>query len=308
MESLDLSPGDAVLLITDGTPIGRGIVVCTGADDTCHNIRIGDFRVSISISEAYFVGNALFYPHGGADTVGEAIGSIVMWDRQFAQMYQLVRKKISSPDFDPSVHQNSGRSSSNAPGLSNESLPRDQTQRPSELVLERSCWFRREALLYAADRVTLLAHGRIANCKPDSSVNDEKLGEQHCGISLLKIVLDNVESRKRISLFVEGTPCPVKWPLMEIKLPPNLEFLGDIGAFENPRVDYLPFSHPKRGPYNNQNRKPISKEEKQRRASETRQARKRTSEEINVVYTKDCCKAECCKKFDREVVINHLNN
>ncbi|CAM6085345.1 unnamed protein product [Calypogeia fissa] len=116
MESSDLSLGDVVLLITDGTPVGRGTVVCTGADNTCHNIRMGDFCVSISIDEAYFVGNALPYPHGGANTVGEAIGSIVMWDRQFVQVYQLVCKKISPPDSDHALHQNSGGSSSNAPG------------------------------------------------------------------------------------------------------------------------------------------------------------------------------------------------
>ncbi|CAM6124026.1 unnamed protein product [Calypogeia fissa] len=305
MTSPLMNPGDFVRMLVDGIPVARGTIVCTQPEDTCHNTRLGDFRVSISVLEAYFDSNPLPYLHVGADTVGEAIGSIVMWDRHYVHPFVPILENSSGPDIIPSRR---GQSSSDPNPEPDGESSEPQSRHSVESLVDRSSWYRKLALLYAADRVTLFANGRIVNPDPESCVNDEKLGEDHCGVSVINVVVDSVESRKRFPLFLEGTPCLVKWPILAIKLPRSLEFLGDlIGVEANPpQLEYMPFVRPKRG-YNNQNRRPLSEDEKQRRASETRCARKRTAEEINAVYTKDCCKAECCRKFDREVVVNSRN-
>ena len=74
------SVGDDIHLQLNGINVARGEVFQTNPLDKVHNISLGFNQISIQVLEAFHSTTRLPYPSAGADTIGEAIGSYVIWD------------------------------------------------------------------------------------------------------------------------------------------------------------------------------------------------------------------------------------
>jgi hypothetical protein len=277
----EFSPNDIVLLIGDNDPVAKGKVFSVDAKTKCPGVVLGCDRISICVVEAYFDLFHLPYPNGGAENVGEAIGTIVLWD---------------TSDVIPHMSSNNAE---NVIGMSGV----DNCVHVEDDLTNQKNWYKKLAFLYGEDRVTLLAHGYVTNPHAQASVNDERVGDDHVGVNVLKVVSGNDEAKLKFLHYSEGSPCLVKWPISATKIPPSLQFLGDILHIRpEPLLQIETFIKRKR-PYNNQRRNPMSDAEKERRKRELRKSKKLSAEEINSVYTKPCCGGDCCKKIHRDVVV-----
>jgi len=70
---------DEVLLQNNNAIVGCGTICDVHSTSLCHGIPIGEGCVSISLQKSYNNTLSLPYPSMGASTLGEAIGSFIIW-------------------------------------------------------------------------------------------------------------------------------------------------------------------------------------------------------------------------------------
>ena len=79
--------GDEVFLHNNNAIVGRGTIFDVDSTRLCHGLPIGEGCVSLSLEKSYNSTLPLPYPCMGASTLGEAIGSFVIWSKSSLSSY-----------------------------------------------------------------------------------------------------------------------------------------------------------------------------------------------------------------------------
>ncbi|CAM6104258.1 unnamed protein product [Calypogeia fissa] len=224
MDEGALKCGDLVTLLSESILVATGRVVNVDPHATCHGVSIKDGRFSVLVELSYFDGMPLPYSHSGADTIGEAIGSIVLWDLlsatlvlgSFGSSTLVADSSFPSQDLTPDSHE--------APTLRSDSQPPESRKD----VFSRQCWFKERVLLFSQDAATILARGIITNPHPMSFVNNQRVGTDNIGVNVLEILVHNEETKVKIPSFIDGTTCLVLWPISLAKIVGFSGFLRDL--------------------------------------------------------------------------------
>ncbi|KAL3697727.1 hypothetical protein R1sor_011803 [Riccia sorocarpa] len=85
-----LSPGENILLYGDNFIVGVGSVHSIDESELCHGEIIGRGRISVKICSSLWPDFILPYPSLGANTVGEAVNSLAIWD--ISKVYPMPEK------------------------------------------------------------------------------------------------------------------------------------------------------------------------------------------------------------------------
>jgi hypothetical protein len=203
------SVGDDIHLQINGISVAHGEVFQTHPLDKVHNILLGFNRVSIYVRKSFHDSTKLPYPSAGASTIGEAVGSYVIWNTSDVC-------KVEAP-FHDEVDDDIGLNSS--------------TKACEDDFTDRSKWHLKDVEIFnGMDRTTILATGSITTWSPLASINNEEVGDDHVGVLVQNLVCDEVIRQQLFPTFVEGYPCLVKWPILSLKLVICDQFLADILA------------------------------------------------------------------------------
>lgn len=194
----DLMEGDAVDMFIGGSLVSKGVIFCVNSNGKCHNECLGRGRFSVRISEAVQGNEKLPYPHLGAETVFEAVGTWVLWD--VADLFKFSVK--DAPDV-PSAN------------VFKEFSMKDFTN--------RSTWMAEEVDLYDDGHLRKVARGIITLPFESGVVDDEVLGPDHVGIVVVNIIDSTLFPTIR-----PGVPGLVKWSINSLLLISASRFIGDI--------------------------------------------------------------------------------
>jgi hypothetical protein len=323
VNDVNLQVDDVVDMLVSSQIVCRGIIFNVSPSAYCHNRLLGPGRISAKVIEVFDGGVALPHQHDGADTIDEAMGSIVVWD--IGQV-----KKVSSHDGKSRLETLSTREShvESLPTQDSGAQPNDEMgndmnpctnveksaeTRYLEISIatkdysKRFNWMGETVHLYSLDKSSKIASGFLTVPYAASAVNDEVLGDDHVGV----VVVSSFSSTG-VPDFIEGVPKVMKWHVHAVMLDKNGRFLGDIldeahtqAETEAPMVMDTEETHgvmPEKRPYNYIRRKKLDLEEKRRKQLNTKAAKKTTEDSVDELLSQNCCNSKCCKNMSTDDV------
>lgn len=143
--STTLRPGDTVEMFMFGCCVALGVVFKTNPMDRCHNVLLGESRISVGITDVIQGSRVLPYRQGGAETIEDAKDSWVLWD------VANVQKKVLNRDVDGSRKSCSKKDEGEKTGVEQSFVaeePSAQNLKPNCDYLQRSSWMSELVELY----------------------------------------------------------------------------------------------------------------------------------------------------------------
>ncbi|KAL3698097.1 hypothetical protein R1sor_012173 [Riccia sorocarpa] len=226
----------------------------------------------VSVLTAISDSTLLPYPNDGAETVNEAVGGFVLWDRSAARPKVdevTLEEQLSRDDQDghntafPSAPSSSKRykavqgSRAIVPytGVIHESYPDSSSGRESSAsekeegedsevkdeslrgYKNRNTWKGKNVRIFKRGAAIVeIAKGRIIFPSSSAGVGGVVIGEENAGIVVLEVIdsVDPMVLRQELPNFTSGQPLLCTWPICSLRIEENGQVLGDLySAYED---------------------------------------------------------------------------
>lgn len=303
--------GDIVSLLSDGIVVGEGSVFSTSPDGMCHNSIIGIGNISITVLKCN-QGNENFllpFPHVGADTLSECIGTFAVWRvldvRKVSVPIEMQGGSLQSARIISTNDKGKGHfvvDCEETPDISQKRKPLTAAEKGKghaavKDFTQRKDWTAELVEVFCLDRETILAKGRITVAASLGVVNDQILGDANVGVTLVECF-----GTVYFTAFQPGVPCLVSWPIRCVRLVEDGRFLGDIIDQGVPNtvdaIGPLELSYePVKRPYNFDKRKKADPEARRVADFQKKAATMITPEAIDAVKRIKCCSKNCCERM-----------
>ncbi|KAL3687446.1 hypothetical protein R1sor_013755 [Riccia sorocarpa] len=283
----------------------------------------------ISILTGICGSTLLPYPNDGAETVNEAVGGYVLWDRCAARpadeengqhfalsneassskKFKLIESSIAIIPYIGGISEYFVDSSSRGDISPDEK--EEQARDPNLLQYkDRNTWKWKGVRIFrkgAAEEE--IAKGRIIFPSSSASVAGVLVGEENVGIIVLE-VSDSVNLlvlQQELPNFTFGQPHLCRWPICSLRIEENGEILGDLySAYEDAdfvRKTQHPQAGPRKRPYFSTKRKLKTEEERLSDRLKRKVEKKLLDADVRKDMIKRCsCRQRCCQSWSVEEV------
>ncbi|KAL3680041.1 hypothetical protein R1sor_022997 [Riccia sorocarpa] len=306
-----LSPGENILLYGDNFIVGVGSVHSVDESELCHGEIIGRGRISVQICSSLRPDFILPYRSLGANTVGEAMNSLAIWD--ISKVYPMPELPQSQYQAPPEPTPNA---STQVPADEHQSTSRgrESTVRPEDQLFfkVRKNWANVEVTLLSIVESLPIADGIIFLPFSTSCVGEVRVGEQYAGVlvSTVHSEVDPTILDRDLPNFHPDDPITVRWPILHLRIASNGPILGNLyKAFEDAGTrgaqtgdEDMPVK--KKRAYNSAKRtKPNPEVLLQRRLNQKKMAMC-TQDKISECLKFTCtCSRECMRNVDKKDII-----
>ncbi|KAL3685599.1 hypothetical protein R1sor_003621 [Riccia sorocarpa] len=240
-----LAPGDNILLYGDFGMVAIGIVHSVDEADQCNGEFIGQDRISVQIQSSLLPDYMLPYRSMGANTVGEAVNSFVLWD--IAIVHHIPQKPLSRHQEqsvpiprDSPLTDTEFPSTIPSPAEEGEASSRERQKNvraENQLYFKlRKNWSNVEVTLLSMLESVPIVDGIIFLPFSFSCVDGVEVGERYARV-LVSNVLNEVDFSiiaRDLPNFVPEDPIIVRWPILHLRINSNGAILGHLyKAFED---------------------------------------------------------------------------